>query len=401
MRCRRKVKRQIVGAILLLQMVLTLLVGSAPALAAIAFDVNAEAALLMVPETGQVLFSKNIDEKLPPASIAKIMTLLLAMEAVESGRVQLDDKVRVSARAQSMGGSQVWLEAGEVFTLEELLRAVAIPSANDAAVAVAEHVAGSVEAYVAAMNRRAQELGMKDTVFTNVTGLPADGDETPTMTTVRDIAKMACELLKYPKVLEWTSTRHAIFRQTNPRTDLWNTNKLIGVYPGVDGLKTGYTQEAGFCLVATAKQEDLRLLSIVMRTESDAERTRQSERLLDMGFKGFAKQEIVKKGTVVGQIHVKDGVPEYANAVAAGDLSPLVPHGRADDVKTEFVPRGTAVAPIEKGTQVGVYQASLDGEVLAAVDAIVETDIERANWFVRLWRWLRDVVKSLLSFGRA
>lgn len=399
MRYRRKTRKQIISTILLVQIVLTFWVGSAPALAAVEFDVNAKAALLMVPETGQILYSKNIDEQLPPASIAKIMTLLLAMEAVESGRVQLDDPVRVSARAESMGGSQVWLAEGEVFTLEELLRAVAIPSANDAAVAVAEHVAGSVEAFVAAMNRRAQELGMKNTIFTNVTGLPAEADEQPTLTTVRDIAKMACELLKYPKVLEWTSTRHAVFR-TNPRTDLWNTNKLIGVYPGVDGLKTGYTSEAGFCLVATAMQGDLRLLSIVMNTESDAERTRQTERLLNMGFRGFAKQEIVKQGAVLGEIRVKDGVPEYVSVIAAQDLAPLVPHGRADDVQTEFIPRGAVAAPMEKGTKVGVYQATLDGELLGTVDAVIDTDVDRANWFIRLWRFIRDLVRSLLSFGR-
>lgn len=365
----------------------------------VSFDVQAESALLMVPETGQVLFEKNPDEQLPPASIAKIMTLLLTMEALESGRISLDDKVRISARAAGMGGSQVWLKEGEVFTLEELLRAVAVPSANDAAVAVAEHVAGTVEAFVDAMNRKAQSLGMNNTYFGNVTGLPPEPGERPTLTTARDIATMARELLKYPKVLEWTSIQHAVFRE-NPRTDLWNTNKLVGSYPGADGLKTGYTQEAGYCLVATAKRDGLRLLSVVMKTQSDLERQLQSERLLNYGFNAFRPMTLAKKGESVGSVKVKNGIPEEVTVAAARDLEVLVPVGRQGDVKGELVPDTTRQAPLLKGTKLGIYQAKLDGTELGSVEAVTVEEVKQAGWLTRLWRWVRDMVRNLISFGR-
>ncbi|NLV91437.1 MAG: D-alanyl-D-alanine carboxypeptidase [Firmicutes bacterium] len=360
------------------------------------FDVDAPVAMLMVPKTGQILYAKEVDRQLPPASIAKVMTMLLAMEAVEEGRVSLEDEVRVSAFAESMGGSQVWLVAGEVFTLEELMRAIAIPSANDAAVAVAEHVYGSVGAFVDAMNAKARALGMNNTVFTNVTGLPPEDGQQPTMTTARDISIMARELLKYPKVLEWTSIPYAIFRE-NPLTALWNTNKLIGSYEGADGLKTGYTREAGYCLVGTAQRNGLRLLSIVMQTESDLERQLQSARLLDYGFRAFVPMTVVKKGEALGTIAVENAAREQVPVVAQQELEVLVLSGRQGEVVTELVPNTELSAPIAKGDVLGTYRAVLDGEVVSEVPAVAEEDIAVASWFVRLWRWVRDLILGLVA----
>ncbi len=381
-------------------LMLLLLTSAGFAQTTVGFDVDAASALLLVPQTGQVLFEKNVDKQLPPASIAKIMTLLLTMEAIDSGRVSLQDDVRVSQLAAGMGGSQVWLEPGEVFKLEQLMRAIAVPSANDAAVAVAEHVSGSVEAFVDAMNSRARSLGMENTVFTNATGLPAEAGQKETLSTARDIATMAVELLKHPKVLDWTSIRYAVFRE-NPRTGLWNTNKLIGSYEGADGLKTGYTQEAGYCLVATAERNGLRLLSVVLQTDSELERQLQSERLLDYGFRAFSPMTLVKKGESVGVVTVKSGVPEEVQLVAAADVEVLVPNGRRGDVVTELVPGVNQQAPVAKGAQLGELKATLDGKVLGTVPAVAAEDVKQAGWFTRIWRWIRDLVRNLISFGRS
>ena len=321
--------------------------------------------------------------------------MLLAL-AARRGGVSLEDEVRDSAFAECLGGSQVWLVAGEVFTLEELMRAIAIPSANDAAVAVAEHVYGSVGAFVDAMNAKARALGMNNTVFTNVTGLPPEDGQQPTMTTARDISIMARELLKYPKVLEWTSIPYAIFRE-NPLTALWNTNKLIGSYEGADGLKTGYTREAGYCLVGTAQRNGLRLLSIVMQTESDLERQLQSARLLDYGFRAFVPMTVVKKGEALGTIAVENAAREQVPVVAQQELEVLVLSGRQGEVVTELVPNTELSAPIAKGDVLGTYRAVLDGEVVSEVPAVAEEDIAVASWFVRLWRWVRDLILGLVA----
>lgn len=386
----------IVFAIILVSLVLIMPGGLGVVEALAPDDVEADVALLVVADTNQILLEKNADKAVEPASIAKIMTMLLALEAVEKGESALADQIMVSPDAEAIGGSQVWLMAGEVFTLEELLKAVAIQSANDAAFAVAEHIAGSVPAFVKQMNRRAQELGMENTHFTNVHGLPPEEGEEPTVTTARDINKMAQALLKFPSALEWTSTWSGVFRSGQPRTVLYNTNHLLREYPGLDGLKTGHTSSAGYCLVATAVRDDVRLVSIVMGTASDAERRRQTRRLLDYGFRGFTSQRLVEANEIVGEALIKNGSPENVKVKAAVSLDALVEKGSTGDFQRELKLRPSLEAPLTAGESVGVLVVNQDNLRLGQVPVVVEQDVKTAGIFTRIWRWLRDLIRSMI-----
>ncbi|NLA59060.1 MAG: D-alanyl-D-alanine carboxypeptidase, partial [Firmicutes bacterium] len=262
--------------------------------------------------------------------------------------------------------------------------------------AVAEHVAGSVSAFIKQMNRRAQELGMKDTIFTNVHGLPPDPGQEPTLTTARDISKMAQEILKFPAVLKWTSTWTEVFRSDNPRTVLYNTNRMLREYPGLDGLKTGHTDNAGYCLVATAEQDDLRLISIVMGTSSDAQRRQETRKLLDYGFKGFNKERLVEAKEVVGEVVIKNGVPETVKVVAAAPLDALVEKGNSAPFHRHLRLQPDLEAPLQAGETVGALVVSQEGRILGEVPIELEEDVRTASVFVKFWRWLRDLIKSLI-----
>ncbi len=350
------------------------------------FEVTAPSALLVDADTGQVLFSKNPDIQLPPASIAKIMTLLLALEAVDAGKAQLTDKVTTSAHASRMGGSEVYLREGEVHSLEEMLEAIAIHSANDASVAVAEHLAGTEQGFVELMNRRAKELGMTRTLFSNPTGLPPDPGEPPTVTTAHDIAIMARELVKHPKIFTWTTIQRKVFRE-KPLLILENTNKLIGRYPGLDGLKTGHTSEAGFGLVATAKRGDVRLISVVLKTPSEKSREEQTIRLLDFGFNRFKPVVLATAGQSVGQLTFPQGSPYRIDVTVARPLRVLVLPGQEGAARLELR-LSRPELPVKAGQVVGQAVAVLDGKPVAMVDAVAARDVHRANVLVRAWRWL-------------
>ncbi|HHW10966.1 MAG TPA: D-alanyl-D-alanine carboxypeptidase [Firmicutes bacterium] len=369
--------------------------GSAQAVPATTFDINAGAAILVDAASGQVLYEKNADEPLPPASMAKLMTMLLVMEEIDAGRLQLDEKVTTSARAAGIGGSQVYLRQGEVFTVEDLMKAVTIHSANDAAVALAEHVAGSVEAFVDAMNARAKELGMTKTYYANPDGLPSDPGQPPTLTTARDLTIIAREVIKYEEILAWASLVQADFR-TQPRTILYNTNKLIGRYAGMDGLKTGHTEEAGYCLTATAKRGDIRLISVVMKTASEEERQIQTTRLLDYGFRNFTRQVLAPAGEEVGKLKVKNGWPGAVPVVAAADLAPLVRRGTAEDITTELRLL-TVKAPVEKGAAVGTLVARSAQGDLTEVPVVTAEAVKRANFFIIFLRWLKGLIVGLFT----
>jgi D-alanyl-D-alanine carboxypeptidase (penicillin-binding protein 5/6) len=377
----------LVLSLLLLLTVPRLVVAGAAPEPTVGFDVAAESAILIDGNTGQVLFEKNADLKLPPASMAKIMTMLLVMEEVDAGRAKLTDAVTVSARAAGIGGSQVYLKQGEVFTVEEMMKAVTVQSANDASVALAEHFSGVMEAFADHMNRRAEELGMNSTFYTNPDGLPSDP---PTLTTARDLTIVARELLKHPKVFEWTTIVQAPFRQ-QPKTNLYNTNALIGKYTGLDGLKTGHTDEAGWCLTATAKRGDVRLVSVVMRTASEKEREAQTARLLDYGFRGFEQVALAAAGDEVGTLRIPNGSPGKVVVKAKEPLRPLVPRGREKDVVTETEFEKVR-APLAEGDRVGAVVAKLDGQELTRVDVVVPRDIKQANFVVRFFRWLGGLI---------
>ena len=370
--------------------------GPAHAPAAVGFDVNVPVAFLMDAETGQVLFAKEADRPVHPASIVKVMTLLVALDAVERGLVSLDDPVRVSREAEAMGGSQVYLAQGEVFPLEKLLRAVAIASANDAAVAVAEHVAGTEGAFVALMNRRAQEIGARSTRFTNVHGLPPDGGQDANLTTARDIAIMARELVRrHPQVLEWTSVRREVFRE-RPLFYLDNTNHLIGRYPGADGLKTGYTSEAGYSVVATAQQNGRRLIAVVMQADSDATRVAQTERLLDFGFRAYRPVVVALEGERVGTLRLRTAQPESVPVRAARTLRVFTFGGESRGVTRRVELREGLQPPIRQGQEVGWVVGEVSGQPVARVPVVAEQAMGRASAGRQLWRWLRDAVGALL-----
>ncbi|MEW6044963.1 MAG: D-alanyl-D-alanine carboxypeptidase family protein [Bacillota bacterium] len=356
------------------------------------FDVAAPAAILIDGDTGQVLFEKNADMPVHPASIVKIMTMLVTMDAVKRGHVSLNDPVRISRAAEAMGGSQVYLVAGETWRLEQLMEALAIASANDAAVAIAEHVAGTEAAFVELMNRRAQELGMRDTRFTNSHGLPPEQGEDPNITTARDIAIMSKALVsEHPEVLTWTSIREKVFRE-QPRFVMFNTNRLVGTVEGVDGLKTGHTADAGFSLAATASRDGRRLIAALMKMDSDQTRVDQASRLLEFGFRAYRPVVVALADEKVGELRLRSGQPEAVPVRATRTLHVLTLGGDPKGVSRRLVFRDNVAPPITKGQQVGWVVAELDGREVARVPVSAGASVRPVSGATRLWRWLRDVV---------
>lgn len=367
---------------------------AAPAEAVLQFDIPAESALLMEAGTGQILWSKNPDLITEPASLAKLMVMLLTFEAVDRGIASWNDRVVTSPYAASIGGSSALLAAGESFTLREMMLAIAIHSANDATVAVAEHLAASEAAFVEAMNRRAQELGMTNTRFVNSDGLPAPEGQQPNQTTARDMATLAHHLItRFPEVLELTSIDQYRFRQqtpTRPPFDLINTNRLFLRYEGADGLKTGWTNQAGYNLVATAERNGIRLISVVLRTDSEQARAAQTIRLMDYGFDNFRWHTAVPLGQSVGNVRVPDAAREQVPVRTGSDLTVFIHRADADQVQIRIEPRADLTAPVMVNDVVGEVVAYMGDQELGRVPALAAADAERANFFVRGWRWLRD-----------
>ena len=352
----------------------------------LAFDVATDSAILLEAETGQVLFEKNADRELPPASVTKIMPLLIAMEKLEEGSISLDDKVTISRYAQSMGGSQIYLAANTQVELEKLLKAITIASGNDASVAMAEYIAGTYSNFIAMMNDKAKELGMDSTNFSNSTGLPDSNH----YSTARDISIMARELSKYPKVLEWASIWTETIQLPNRKAMLVNTNSLINKYPSMDGLKTGHTQEAGFCLASTAKKGDTRLISVVLQGETLTEREEATTRLLDYGFNAFSKRKIAAKGDQIQNIPIVESADQVAVGEIANDLYVMVQKGREKEISQEVKVKDSLTAPIEKGGVLGELTVYNGEKVISKVDVVAAEDIERANIITRMWRKIFD-----------
>ena len=259
---------------------------------------DSKSAVLIERDTGTILYEKNVHEKLPPASMTKIMTLLLIMEALDEGKISMDEKVRASEYAASMGGSQIFLEAGEEMTVKEMLLGISIVSANDASVAMAEKISGSEETFVNSMNDRAKELGLENTKFQNTTGLPVKDH----YSTAYDMAMMAKELLKHEEITDFTKLYESYLREnTDDKFWLVNTNKLVRFYPGVDGLKTGYTNEAKYCLTATAKKDGMRVIAVVFGAPTSKSRNAQVTKMLDFSFAQYATHSLHKKGDVLAR----------------------------------------------------------------------------------------------------
>lgn len=351
-------------------------------------------AVLMDYETGQVLFEENAHKKVIPASIVKMMVLLLVMEKIEAEELHFSDIVTVSAWASKIGGHQVYLAEGEAFRLEELLKAVAISSANDAATAVAEFLAGDTESCVSMMNTRAKELGMHDTIFANVHGLPPDKGQKENHTSAYDVALLGRELLKYPQILSWTSTLEDTFRKGT--FTLTNTNRqLIRKYRGVDGLKTGFhPRGADFSVCATAKRGDRRLIAVVMGAPQKVNRYRASVNLLNMGFNQFERVVAVRKGFPVGDpIPVARGETRTTTLVASDNAVVFVEKGQEELIKKDINVRvEKIIAPVKQGTRVGEVFVSVGNQQVATVHLVVEEDIEKGSFIHRLKQWIVDKV---------
>lgn len=361
------------------------------------FDVSVPSALLMVADTGQILYAKEPHRPVAPASLAKVMTLLIAMDHVKAGGISLDDPVSTSARASAMGGSRVFLSTGEVHTLENLLKAVAIAGANDAAVAVAEYVAGSEAAFVDLMNEWARQLGMENSRFANSHGLPPAPGEGEAKTTAADIAKAARALINaHPEVLDWTRIRVETFRE-RPLFNLYNTNDLVGKYEGLDGLRTGYIDEAGWLIVATARRADLRLIAVIMEAQSEAERQSQTVSLLDYGFQRFVPVSVAQGQ--VGEARFLGDNPERVPVRVERPVRVLVPRGGQADVTAEVRPFADVKLPVRAGAAVGELIVRTGGEEALRVPVYAAQDVEPAGSLVRFWRRVRDFMRSLFSRG--
>ena len=350
----------------------------------------AKSVILTESVTGQVLYSQNPDEKLPIASVTKIMTLLIAAEEMKAGRISMEDTVTASFHAFSMEGSVIWLNEGEKMSLYDITRSIVISSANDACVALAEHIAGSEDAFVQRMNKRADELGMKNTNFVNSTGLDAEGH----CSTAADVAKMAAELRKYDCYDEFWLTRLTYVREgTDRATQLLNTNRLLN-YKGITGLKTGTTDNAGYCFTATAKRGDMELIAVVLGAETDDGRFDIAERLLDYGFDGFELFSPTFDQEKLHDIKVKKGVEKTAAIEAEKNLQCLIPKGKSGDVTYLYNIREEISAPVKKGDTAGKIIVLLDDDTLFVVKVTAKADCEELTFLKSLWLlW-----KGLLNF---
>ncbi|MFW5980246.1 MAG: D-alanyl-D-alanine carboxypeptidase family protein [Halanaerobiales bacterium] len=360
-----------------------------------ALEIEAPSAILMEAETGQVLYEKNPDEKRPPASITKIMTMLLVMEYAEKGEVDFDEEVTISEYAASMGGSQIYLGANDKLTIEELMEAVTIASANDASVALAETIGGSYNNFIEMMNEKASELGMDNTKFVNSTGLPAADEEH--YSTAYDIAIMSREIVEYEKVLEWATIWMDHLNLGDRKAMLVNTNKLINNYPDLDGLKTGHTQSAGFCLAATARRDDMRLISVILGADTEKQKDEETAKLLNYGFNSFNKEVIIEEGEKVDDINIPNGEKRFVSGYIDEDLKVALQRGEEDELEIETKIKDDISAPISKGDVVGQRIVKLDGEELGMVNIVAEEDVKKASIFVRLWRSFVNWIGSFLE----
>lgn len=352
------------------------------------FDLECVSALLMEPESGQVIFAANENERRPVASVTKIMTILLAMEALEGGRVSMEDSVTVSKNAASMGGTQILLDVGETQSFEILLKSMIVGSANDAAVAIAEHLYGSVEQFVAKMNGRAAELGMNDTHFVNCTGLPAEGH----YTTARDVAVMAAELIRHPTYFDYSTIWMDEVEHPDGRvTSLTNTNRLTQLYEGCDGVKTGSTSEAGYCMAATAKRGDMRLIAVVLGSETGKIRFDQAAKLLDHGFANYRLYPVARAGEKLKEsVQVLGGDSETLNVQLEEDLTLLMNKGEEQQIELQSELPESVSAPVEQGQTIGSVRVVKDGQILTRIPVCAMQSIARAGWMDGLGRVMRN-----------
>ena len=354
-------------------------------------SVAGKSAVLMDVATGTVLYESNANEPLAPASVTKIMTMLLIMEAVDSGSISMTDQVTASETAAAKGGSQIYLKAGETMSVSDMLKSIAVSSANDCACAMAEHIAGSEEAFVARMNQRAQELGMNNTHFVNCTGLDDSPEAASHKTTAYDIALMSRELLKnHPKIKEFTTIWMDTVR--NGTFGLSNTNKLIRFYQGATGLKTGFTSSAGYCLSATAQRDGMELIAVVMGADTSQNRNAACKQLLDYGFAKFAliQPELTEAGDVAVRLGTQDGVP-----VQLGDFSGLlIDKSQKSSVTTQVTLEEVATAPVSQGQRLGTLKVLSGDQLLREIPLVAAQSVPRLTWGAMFVKVLKQVAMA-------
>lgn len=353
------------------------------------FEVAAKGAVLIDASTGEVLFEQDSHTQLPPASVTKVMTMLLVMEAVQDGKIHLEDRVTISEHAASMGGSQMYMEAGEMHTVAELMEGVAMASANDGCVALAEFVAGSEEIFVEKMNQRAAELGMRDTHFVNTNGLPVADH----YSSAYDIALMSQKLYEFEETHQWFTTWQSTITVGLPGKEkefgLTNTNKLIKAYEGCNGIKTGFTSEAGYCLSASATRGDTHLIAVALGSETSKIRNAEIAKLLDYGFANYETAVIAEEGQIMGTVLIEKGTPTSVSAVTTEKITVLTGKGQKDKLKTEVTISETVPLPLDKGQEIGKITLYDEEEKLAEYPLVAAAPVEKASF--------RELVSRLIQ----
>lgn len=361
--------------------------GEEPMESVVPISISSPSAILTEASTGRVIFEKNADERRPVASVTKVMTILLTLEAIDGETIGKNDKVIVSPRAQSMGGSQAYLDAGSAYTVAELLKSVIIASANDSAVALAEYIAGAEEAFVARMNERAQELGLTNTHYVNCTGLPAQGH----YMSARDVAKLSSELDRHPLYYEYSTVwMDEIAHKGGRKTQLTNTNRLVRFYTGCDGYKTGSTNEARYCMSATAKKDGMRLIAVVLGANAGQTRFDEARAMLEYGFAGYKLFVPVAPGDALGMdVGVRLGAEDQVGAVSGGGVNLLLRKGEEKTVTLEAALAESIAAPVKKGDMLGEIRVKQGDTVVAVVPAVAGDNVELPGMIASLLR-IRD-----------
>ena len=338
------------------------------------FSITSPSVILTDAKTGQTIFEKNADARRPVASVTKVMTILLTLEAIDEGRISLQDQVTVSEYATSMGGSQVFLDAHKRYPVRDLLKSVIVASANDAAVALAEHMDGTHESFVRRMNERAEQLGLENTHYVNCTGLPAQGH----YTTARDVASLSAQLDQHPLYYEFSTIwLDEIMHPGGRKTQLTNTNRLVRFYPGCDGYKTGSTNEARYCISATAEKNGLRLIAVVLGADAGQTRFDEARSMLEYGFSAYQRFSPVKEGDILGmQVPVRLGGSDSVSAVSGAGCDMLIKKGTQNEVSLEVSLIGSAQAPVKKGDVLGEIRVMQQGEIVQRIPAVAGETVE-------------------------
>lgn len=356
-------------------------------------NLKSQSGIIIEADTGKVLFEKDADTKRSPASMTKIMTMLLIVEELEKGNILLKDEVAISEKAASMGGSQIYLEKGSTATVEELLTTIAVGSANDSAVAMAEKIGGTVENFVVLMNKRAKQLGANNTTFKNPHGLDEEGHET----TARDMALIAKEVVKHDNIIKLSSTYETTIRHKNGKS-LWlvNTNSLIKFYSGLDGLKTGFTDKAGYCLTGTMKRNDMRLITVVMHAETKEDRNTDTINMMEYAYSMYNKKTLVSSENYLGNMFIDNAKSRKVKYYLEKDVNVIVDKNTREVNYKYDIELDNIKAPLKKGDKIGTLKLNYNNEIID-YNLIVKEDIYKSNFFTRMKNYFKDILNGSIN----